>query len=71
MPVANVVEKSIKMPEIREKAKNLGITPGKMKKAELIRAVQQTEGYTACFGMSNGQCVHADCCFMRDCLKIS
>ncbi len=71
MPVANVLEKPMKMPEIRKKAKSLGITPGKMKKAELIHAVQQAEGYTACFGRSNGQCVHADCCFMQDCIKIS
>jgi hypothetical protein len=71
MPVANALKKSITMAEIRKKAKNLGITAGKMKKAELIRAVQQAEGYTACFGMSNGQCVHTDCCFMQDCFKIS
>ncbi|MHC4748187.1 MAG: hypothetical protein ACYS18_12870, partial [Planctomycetota bacterium] len=39
-------------------------------KTELIRAVQEAEGHTACFGESDGQCEQADCCFMQDCLKI-
>jgi len=71
MPAAKTIEKkSMKMPEIRRKAEALGITPGKMKKAELIHSIQRAEGYTPCFGTSNGQCVHIDCCFMEDCLKI-
>lgn len=69
MPAVKTMEKSVKMPEIRQKAKALGITPGKMKKAELIHVIQQTEGHTACFGKSNGQCSYTDCCFMQDCLK--
>ncbi len=69
MAVANAIKKSITMPEIRKKAKNLGITAGKMQKPELIHAIQQAEGYTACFGRSNGQCAYADCCFISDCLK--
>ncbi|MHC4722109.1 MAG: SAP domain-containing protein [Planctomycetota bacterium] len=71
MPVANAAQKSIKMPQIKAKAKNLGITLGKMKKAQLIHAIQQAEGYTPCFGTSNGQCSSYDCCFMQDCLKIA
>ena len=55
--------------EIKKKAKGLGITPGKMKKAELIHAIQQAEGHVPCFGKSDGQCYYTDCCFMRDCLK--
>lgn len=61
----------MKLNEIKEKAKALGIIPGKMKKPELIHAIQQTEGNTPCFGRSNGQCLQSECCFMRDCLKIS
>jgi hypothetical protein len=60
----------MRMPEIRLKAKALGITPSKMKKADLIHAIQVTEGCTPCFGGSNGQCSYIDCCFMSDCLKI-
>ncbi len=62
-------EKRMGMPEIRMKAQSLGITPGKMKKPELIRTIQSTEGYTACFGRSEGQCGNIDCCFIKDCLK--
>jgi len=64
-------KKPMKIPEVRKKAKALGITPGKMKKAELIHTIQQTEGYTPCYGTSNQQCEYTDCCFMPDCLRIS
>jgi len=70
MSVVNVLEKSMKMPEIRKKAKNLGIAPGKMKKAELIHTIQEAEGYTPCYGRSNSQCPYTDCCFIQDCIKI-
>ena len=65
------IVRSIKMPEIKQKAKALGITPGKTKKAELIRAIQQAEGNIPCFGTSNGQCAYNDCCFLADCVKIT
>ncbi len=57
------------MNEITKKAKALGINPGKMKKPELIHAIQTAEGNTPCFGRSNGQCPNVDCCFIQDCLK--
>ncbi len=60
----------MKMPEIKRKAKRLGVSAGKMKKAELIHSIQEAEGYARCFGTSNGECVYNDCCFMPDCLKI-
>ncbi len=58
------------MTEIRIKALVLGINPGKIKKAELIRAIQQAENYTPCFGTSNTLCVKTDCCFFTDCVKL-
>jgi len=60
----------MKVMEIKQKAKALGINPDKMKKTEMIRAIQTAEGNTPCFGKSNGHCVHTDCCFMQDCLKL-
>ncbi|MFZ2146548.1 MAG: hypothetical protein WAV28_04940 [Sedimentisphaerales bacterium] len=66
----NVTEKPMGMPEIRMKAQSLGIIPGTMKKPELIHAIQVAEGYSPCFGRSDGQCGNTDCCFIRDCLKI-
>ena len=65
-----VTEKRMGMPEIRMKARSIGIDPGKMKKPELIHAIQVTEGYEPCFGRSNGQCSNTDCCFIKDCLKV-
>ncbi len=65
-----VTEKRMGMPEIRMKAQSLGLTPGKMKKPELIHTIQVTEGYTPCFGRSDGQCGNSGCCFMRDCLSV-
>ena len=61
--------KRISLPEIRMKAKALGIDPGKMKKPELIHTIQVTEGYSPCFGTSGGHCDYTDCCFIKDCLK--
>jgi len=58
------------MTEIKKKAIALAITPGKMKKAELVHAIQQAEGNNACFGRSNGSCMYNDCCFIGDCLKV-
>jgi len=70
MPATKVKEKRMGMPEIRKKATSLGITPGKMEKVELVHAIQMAEGCTPCFGRSDGQCSHTDCCFIKDCLKI-
>jgi hypothetical protein len=61
--------KRMSMTEIRMKAQYLGIDPGKMKKPELIHAIQIAEGYTPCFGTSGGHCDYTDCCFIKDCLK--
>ncbi len=65
----SATKKCMGMPEIKKKAQTLGLTPGKMKKPELIHTIQVTEGYTACFGRSKGQCGNTDCCFIKDCLK--
>jgi hypothetical protein len=69
MPAAKVAVKSMTMVEIKNKAKGLGINPGKMNKTDLIHAIQAAEGNTQCYGWSNGHCPNTDCCFMKDCLK--
>ena len=58
------------MIEIKKKAQGLGVEPGKMKKADIIHAIQRAENNTPCYGKSNGQCSYTNCCFMEDCLKI-
>jgi predicted metal-binding transcription factor (methanogenesis marker protein 9) len=61
----------MKMPDIRNKAQQLGIKPGKRNKAELIRAIQQQEGNTPCFGSTMGHCDQGACCWRTDCLGMS
>ena len=56
------------MAEIKQKAGLLGIKAGKMKKAELIRTIQNTEGNNPCFGTANDYCPYTNCCFREDCL---
>ena len=69
MTSATVAPKRMTMPVIRERAQMMGITPGKMKKAELIHAIQMAEGCTPCYGRSNGQCPWLECCWRTDCFK--
>ncbi len=69
MPSTKNTNKCMNMSEIKMKAKGLEINPGKMKKTDLIHAIQTKEGNTPCYGYSNGNCPNTDCCFMADCLK--
>lgn len=69
MTVASVARKRMNVPQIREKAKILGIRPGKMKKAKLIHNIQTVEGYTPCYGRSNGECRWLECCWRSDCFR--
>ena len=69
MPATRVKQKRMQVAEIKDKARGLGINPGKMKKAELIHSIQIAEGCSPCFGRSDGHCGYTDCCFMPDCLK--
>ncbi len=69
MTATTVAPKRMTIPEIRAKAKALGITPGKMKKADLIHAIQTAEGCTPCYGRSNGDCPWTQCCWRADCFK--
>jgi hypothetical protein len=56
--------------EIKEIAKNRGISAGKMKKDELIRSLQKAEGNFDCFGTAvSGECSQMDCIWREDCLS--
>ena len=59
------------IPEVKRKAREIGVRPGRLKKSELIRAIQTAEGNMACYGTAKGGCPNADCCFMVDCLRAS
>ena len=45
MEAVKTKPKSVKVSELKERAKELGLTVRKMKKDEIIHAIQQAEGY--------------------------
>ncbi|MDJ0655895.1 MAG: hypothetical protein QNJ40_17145 [Xanthomonadales bacterium] len=54
--------------EIRKIAKGLGVKSGRLKKAELIRAIQRAEGNFDCFGTAHlGVCDQDSCVWRKDC----
>lgn len=56
--------------DIKAIAKKNGINAGKMKKDELIRSIQKTEGNFDCFGTAiSGECSQMDCVWRGDCLS--
>jgi hypothetical protein len=57
----------MRMAEVREKAKELGIKPGRMRKADLIHAIQTAEGNTPCFQTGVDDCGESDCCWRDEC----
>jgi len=56
--------------QVKDMAKTKGIKVGNMKKENIIRTIQKTEGNFDCFGAAiNGECDQADCFWREDCLK--
>ena len=55
----------MKMWEIRQKAKEMGVQ-NKGKKQEIIRNIQTAEGNEPCFG-TKSDCTQMDCCWREDC----
>jgi len=58
----------MKLSDIKQKAKTLGVDPLRMKKPDLIRAIQKAEGNTACFGSRIPDCPQTNCCWRPDCM---
>ncbi len=59
----------MKVQEIREIAKDKGVVPGRMRKTELIKAIQRAEGNFDCFGTAEeGTCSQGQCAWREDCL---
>lgn len=57
--------------EIREIAKEKGVKGGKMKKDELVHAIQLAEGNFDCYGTAvGGDCTQSDCFWRSDCLGV-
>jgi len=58
----------MKMNDIKTKAKELHIKTGKMKKTEIIRAIQAQEGNTPCYQTEQSMCSQEGCLWRDDCL---
>ena len=57
--------------DIKGIALKQGVKAGKMKKDEIIRAIQRAEGNFDCFGtVVSSQCLQSECLWREDCLKI-
>ncbi|MBK5275743.1 MAG: Rho termination factor N-terminal domain-containing protein [Desulfuromonadales bacterium] len=56
----------MKLDEIKEIAKQHNIKVGKMKKADLVRAIQQAENNTACFATGQADTCGQDACLWRE-----
>ncbi len=58
----------MKLEEIKEIAKQHNIKVGKLKKSELIRAIQLSEGNVACFETGkSADCGEPACLWREDC----
>ena len=56
------------MQEIKKIAKQRGLSTGKMRKAEIIRAIQEAEGNSACFDTGKAaECGQEKCLWREDC----
>ena len=59
----------MKLKEIREIAEQKNIKTDKLKKSELVRAIQVAEGYTSCFDTSViTSCEQHTCMWRNDCV---
>jgi hypothetical protein len=58
----------MKVQQIREMAQGMDIPAGKMKKSDLIHAIQTKEGNSACYDTGqSSQCGQQNCLWMEDC----
>lgn len=56
----------MKLEEIKEIAKQHNIKAGKMKKADLVRAIQEAEHNELCFGTGKAETCGQDACLWRE-----
>ena len=60
----------MKLQEVKAIAKQRGIDHGRMRKDDLIKAIQRAEGNNDCFGTAlSRDCGQFDCLWREDCLK--
>jgi len=59
----------IKIADVRKRAKERGLKTSRLKKADLIRAIQVAEGNFPCFGTAREYCDQVNCLWRKDCLR--
>jgi hypothetical protein len=59
----------MKMQEIREMAKKMGVKSFGKSKVDLIRSIQRSEGNFDCYGTAKDYCDQVDCAFRSPCLE--
>ena len=60
--------KLVKLAEVKEMAARLGLKIDKMKKAEVVRAIQAAEGNSPCYDSGKLiECGQAHCLWRADC----
>ena len=61
----------MKLQEVKAIAKRKGVDPARMKKDELIKAIQRAEGNNDCFGTAPSvECGQMNCLWREDCLEV-
>ena len=55
--------------ELQKMAKAMGIKTSGLKKPEMIKQIQRTEGNFDCFGTATSYCDQISCLFREDCLS--
>ena len=56
--------------EVERKARSMGIKDTwKYSKPDLIKTIQNKEGYAQCFGTAGKYCDQSNCAWRSDCLK--
>ncbi len=59
----------MKIQDIRTIASKMGIKAGKLKKVDLIRAIQKAEGNCPCYAAAGHECDQINCLWREDCMK--
>jgi hypothetical protein len=54
---------------IKKIAEQKGVKAPSIDKTDLIRQIQQAEGYSACFATGRTECAQATCTWRPDCIK--
>ncbi len=56
----------MKMPQVRARAREMGIPAGRKRKEDLVREIQAREGNRDCYNRGQGRTCGQDACAWRD-----